>query len=491
MFEDRKKTGLLSKAGYNAQEEFLDLMEQQIELEKDEMVFETVQHIARQLRDRSIALRDLLKDWAAALALGSAERVSLHAALQRARVQVRARRAQADHFSRVRKEETDEEYERSLYERFAHQQLEAMFRRLEWRLADEGDVTLSLYGSPLMRVRRQERDRPTEENLKLLLGGTRRAFQSLVETESISKRLLPRYPPDALGRELHDNGSPLYSEKSAPPFARTANFLTVRYGETEGDEPYFRQVIGTLQGLTGAKGQAAQLVTSEGYHKCTLVYTKDILNADSMTTYDDLYNAYRSYADDRRLLHNFPAEVNAVYYEQRLQEKLRQTYRTFSPRIVFMLEHREWVRQFVRCLVHRLVDVQQDEERKPFWAADLPECEFKNRRFNHELIELGDHVTSGQPDLFQAMDTFVFLQKDYRQGWEVPLQEDHLVAALVQAENRVGDDGANVQALRGFIDGELIQELKRSQKEYERDLGDLMHLVLLDEIDRLSIRRTA
>jgi hypothetical protein len=213
----------------------------------------------------------------------------------------------------------------------------------------------------------------------------------------------------------------------------------------------------------------------------------DRLNVDCMTSYHDLEAAYRSYSDDRRLLHNFPAEVNAAYYEQRLVEQLRVPYRTFSPRVVFMLEHRDWVRQFTRCWAYGLVEKKKDERRNPFWALDLPACEYDGQRFRADLIELSEHTEQGQPELLRAMDTFVFRQKDFRPDLEIPIVHDRLVAALIQAENAVGDDGANIERIRSFIEGDQLRQLKRSQKQFESDLGDLMHLILVEEIDRLSV----
>jgi hypothetical protein len=245
-------------------------------------------------------------------------------------------------------------------------------------------------------------------------------------------------------------------------------------------------VVDRLGALSGAKEQQAQLVQSDATHKCTLVFTKDVLDADSMTPYDDLYDAYRSYTDDRRLLHNFPAEVNAVSYEQALVEKLRQKYRMFSPRIVFMLEYKDWVRQFTRCIIFDLIQTRKDEEGNPFYIIELPECEYKSKKFIKEVVELSEHAT-GKPDLLQAMDTFIFRRKDFRQGTEIPIHYDHIVGALILAEKDLGDGSESIQKVESIINNGFVYSFKNSDKRFEQDLGDLMHLMLLDEIDRLSI----
>ncbi len=491
MLEDRAKGGWFSKAGYSSQEEYLELMEQLIELEKDELVFDTVCRIADLLRDHSIALRDVVQEWAETLALGSTERTSLYQALMDAREQLRARRDRTRFLERVRKEETDAEYEHDLYHRFAEQELKSMLKSVEWQLVDDGeDIALAVFEKPLLRRKLRQRDRPTEQNSRHLLEETRKAFQSLVGRETVGKRLMDRYDEEELSEEFYINGSPLFSAKTAPASGRPANFLAVRFGNSEGEQAYFHRVVNLLGRRAAAKSADAQPVTSQGAHKCTLIYTIDVVNADCMSAYDDLYNAYCDFTDDRRLLHNFPAEVNAVHYEQRLQRELNRPYRTFSPRIVFMLEHDDWVRQFARCLSFNLIKIRKDEDHNPFYVLDLPECEHKGRTFPSQIVELTQHATQGKPDLLRAMDTFVFRQKDLRRHLEIPIDPDHVTAALVVTQRQLGAEATVIKSAQGFIEGDVIQGFKRSEVRFEQDLGDLFHLILQDEIDRLSTTTT-
>lgn len=487
MLQDRKKAGLLKKTGYSSQEEFLDLITDQVELEKDELLFNYVNRISRKFLEHTIAIKDVTDSWAKALALGSSDQVSLYDLLLKARQQVRARRDRSLNFERVRKEETDDEFEQRLYKRFADQQLNEMFRSVMWKVEENGkEISMILLGKPLMYEKRRDRDRPTEHNLKLILTETRKAFQSLANEETIGNRLIDRYSSENLSNTLFENGSPLISFRETPRFGQASNFLAVKYGIVEGDEQYFLSTVEKLGDLSGAKEQQAQLVQSNASHKCTLVFTKDVLNPDSLTPYDDLYDAYRAYTDDRRLLHNFPAEVNAVGYEQAIVEKLRHPYRMFSSRIVFMLEYKDWVRQFTRCMVYDLVQTSKDEEGNPFYVLNLPECEYKGKRFSAEVTELTEHAT-GKPDLLQAMDTFVFRRKDFRKDLLIPIHYDHVVGALILAEKNFGDEAECIKKIESIIKNGFVYTFKSSDIQFERDLGDLMHLILLDEIDRLSI----
>jgi len=487
MFEDRKKSGLFTKAADAAQKQFLQLIEEQLELEKDEMVFNYVNRIAQQYRDQTIKLKQAIDNWCTVLVLGSAEQVSLYEALNKNLQLVKAKRQRAENFSRVRYEETDAEFEKKLYERFADQELMEMFRSVNWKLNGDGkSVTLDVLGETIMDEKLRERDRPTEHNVGVILRKTRSAFQRLIQEESINARLIQKYSEEDIAKSLFENGSPLVNFSYDPPFGQPSNFLATKYGVISGDEAYFREVVKRVSDRSGAKGQQANLFESEGAHKCTLIYTIDVINADALSAYDDLSMAYKSFIDDRRLLHNFPAEVNAVYYEQRIVEKLRKTYRMFNPRIVFMLEYKDWVRQFTRCKVYDLIKLNKDEEGNQFWCLHLPKCDFKGKKYRSEKIELTPHVAQ-KADFLQAMDTLVFKRKDFRQGFQIPIVYNHVVKALILAEDAVGDAATKIEKLQAIIESGFISDFTSSDEDYERDLGDLMHVMLLDEIDRLTL----
>jgi|GEM_PF-1354754 len=486
MFEDRKKSGFFQDRADAAQKEFIQLMQEQVELEKDDMVFDYVFRIALQFRDHSISLNDVLAKWTTALALGSAEQMSLYEALQKNLQQVKAKRQRAANFSRVRKEETDEEFEKDLYDRFSKEELADIFRSLKWKISGDGKtVSLEVLEEPLMAEKVRERDWPAEHNVGIILKKTRSAFQRLIKDEAIAQRLMDRYKEEDLADMFYENGSPLVNFSSAPRHGQHSNFLAVRHGVIAGDEPYFRKVVDEIGYKSGARGKQAKLVQYEGAHKCILIYTIDVIDADSLISYEELYSAYRQFVDDRRLLHNFPAEVNAVYYEQKVRDRLGKVYRMFNPRIVFMLEYKDWVRQFTRCKVYNLVKLDKDEEGKQFWGLHLSTCEYKGKKYQADVIRLTPEV-AGKADFLQAMDTFIFKRKDYRWGIEISIDPNHLIAALIDAEKVVGNEAANIQKIQSVIDEGFVHDFSISDVAYERDLGDLMHVILLDEIDRLS-----
>lgn len=487
MFENRKKGGLFKDHADAAQRHFIQMMEEQIELEKDDLVFDYVSRIAVKYRSHSITLKETMDKWANILAIGTSEQSSLYEALNKNLQQVKAKRQSAENFSRICHEETDDEFEKRLYQRFADSELDGIFKSVTWKLIGDGKtVGMEVLGEDLMVEKVRERDAPDEHNVRIILQKTHSAFQRQIQEEMISQRLMSKYSEEILGQELYEKGSPMVNFSSDPTFGQPANFLTVKHGMISGDEPYFRQVVKEISDRSGAKGKQAKLVQSEGVHKCTLVYTIDVINADCLTAYNDLMTSYRQYVDDRRLLHNFPAEVNAVYYEQQVRDKLRKSYRMFNPRIVFMLEYKDWVRQFTRCRVYDLVKLDKDQEGNQFWCLHLPKCDFEGKKYGAEKIELTPHEAK-KADFLQAMDTFIFRKKDLRQEFDIPIHYQQVVKALILAEEKNGDAAANVKKLESVIDSGFVHDFAGSDEAFMRDLGDLMHVILLDEIDRLSV----
>ena len=485
MFEDKDKAGIWSKAGFTSQETFLAVSEELIELEKDELLSTYVGQIAQALLDNTTKTLEALESWVRLLILGSPRQESVFSVLHEVKERTRARREHGKLFSAVRVEKTDEEYEETLYHQYAENQLQDMFKHTSWKMDPESaSLSLTLSEKDLIVEKRRERDNPAEYNSRCLLEIARSVFKSLPEKNSIGARLM-NVDPDELAEELYRNGSPLIRYNNRPKFAKTSNYLTVKHGVKEGDQPYFLEVLKALGNRTGARGDMAQLVQSEGSNKCTLVYTEDILDLSSLSIYESLYSDYKGYADDKRLLHNFPAEVNTVDYEQRLTNRLGKPYRMFSPRITFLLEHGGWVRQFIRCLVYGLIVKAADEEGRPYYELQLPKIEYKRERYAELLIELGGH-SSTKPDLMQAMDTFVFLRKDFRKDLEMPINYRHLVVALIEAEKKTGDTADNIKKVESFMDERLEDEVEGLTGSIHQDLTDLTKLILMDEVDRLS-----
>ncbi len=486
MFEDRKKSGFFKSPAHESQKQFIQLMEEQVEFEKDEIVLNHVNQVALQFRNYCTLLKENIDDWVIVLASGGADQTGLYEELNNFRQFTKAKRERDENFSCVRQEETDGKYEENLYRRFADQALEDMFNSVKWVLNEDGTtVNLEMLGDSLMDRKRPERDRLFDHNVKVILRATRDIFRRSMKEESIGKQLIDRYSEDDLARKLFETGSPLINFSSAPRFGQYGNFLAVKFGISEGDERYFQEVVYEIGKHSGAGKHSVKLLQNENAYKCTLISTIDVINADCLTAYEELASAYTQFDDDRRLLHNFPAEVNAVYYEQKVRDKLQNPYRMFLPRLVSMMEYKDWVRQFTRCLAYNLVKLGKGEEGNQIWVLHLPRCNYKGKKYNAQVIELTGYAT-GKADILEAMDTFVFKRKDCRREYDIPIHYDHLLGALILAEKEIGGTVPNIRKLRDTIKTGFINDFSNSNEQFNRDLGDLMHIMLLEETDRLA-----
>ena len=484
MYWDKDKAGIWSKAGVTSQETFLAQSEELIELEKDELLSTYVERITRAMLDDTTKTLEALESWIRLLILGSPRHESVFSVLHAVKERIRARREHGKLFSNVRVEKTDEEYEQTLYHQYAKNQPQDMFKQTSWKMDPESTSFSLTLSQKVLILENHDRDNPAEHNARCLLEIARSVFKSLPEKNSIGARLM-NVDPDELAEELYRNGSPLIRYNNRPKFAKTSNYLTVKHGIREGDQPYFHEVLKALGNRAGARGDMAQLVQSEGSNKCTLVYAEDFLDLPSCSIYDYLLRAYLEYGDDRRLLHCFPAEVNAAYYEQRIAEHFKRPYQILHPRITAFLEYQDWFRQFVRCMAYGLIAKAKDEEGYPYYVLNLSKTNHTRKKYLEPYIELSMHDRT-KPDLMQAMQTFVFLRKDFRKDREIPINYHNLTEALTKAKEDTGNLADNIEKIERFINKSLERKLGDLADAIRQDLMDLMHIILLLEIDRIG-----
>ncbi|MCP4347526.1 MAG: hypothetical protein GY795_18640 [Desulfobacterales bacterium] len=481
MSKDKDKFGLISKAAYTSQDIFLSSMDDLLEIEKEELLLESINKIGKAFLDDTIKLRDVMEQWIKALVLDPS---CMYSYLGKAHSVIRSRREGYQNFEAVRRELSDGDYEALLYKQHEEEHLRKMFEKTLWDIsADDFELSLKIGEKPV-RLQNRETQKPVvESNSRILIEQAKSAFENLSERESIVRRLMNVFEQDDLADELEKKGGPLIHLKQIPPHSKTTKFLAVNYEQREGGETFFRDVATTLTKSTAARGSMAQLVQSQGKYKCTMVNEIDIIELQYLYEYRDLFGEYTQSVEDKRLLHCYPAEVNTVYFEQRLKE-LEKNYRMFKPRITFMLEHEEWVRLFVRCMVYELLKTELDEDRLPYYILELPKAEYKRGKFTEQTIFLCS--SDRKPDLLQVIDTFIFLRNDFRRNRDVPIQEGHVRGALIDREKDKGSAAENIKIINSFLENELEHKLRDLDDEMKQDMFDLIQLMLNDEIDRLS-----
>ncbi|CAM2064783.1 Tubulin like [Sulfidibacter corallicola] len=488
MTRDKEKFGFLERSGFTSQTAYLAAAEALLEAEKQELLWDMVGLVTEDLLEVTNDLLAAFKNWSTSLVLGDHQTTSIYARIQAARHRVIARREHAAKLAPVQREITNKAYEELLYRRRADDYLDQLLRKSHWSIdVDRGEVMLHVGRQPFRGEKHRHLD-SIEARARLLLDITKDAFETLAQEETVAKRLMDQTPDD-VADAFHLHGSPLLRLRRTPPHMEPANYLSIQCGRIEGDAPFFEQVALGVRRHSGAKKDDAQLTSCGNTYKATLVNTQDVIELPSLALYEELKKAYMEYPANRTLLHNFPAEVHAVHYEDRLQER-NKSRRTFSTRITFILEHRPWVRHFLRALVYGLIVRDKDDEGLPLYALKMPETEFRGMRFGAKHVWL-TQPQERMPDLFEAIDTFVFKRNDCRCGGlhapNTPIEENHLKGILLAREAESGDEAANIERIHQFLDESLGGYLQRMEQGLKTDLEDLFHLMLADEVERLAL----
>jgi len=529
-----------------AQQRYLQAEQYLVDILRYEVLEQLVIDTAKMMREYTQGARDQAQTWANALGIG---RTSLYAGILDGRKQVASNREEAEKM-RVRHLIRDDKYEDALYTEYASKRVDRvneMLRDLAWQAETKSVGARQQFVLNLAAVAQenvQAVSRPLnpddrKKNLDALLGRAREAFAEAWQRESVLKYLREKFQePARLGNELHENGGPLLRVERVPEGQRIvpANYLRVAYGEDPGAEAYLTDVIRSVANLSHADEQFAKIIKAADRFKCSLIYTQDLIPIEGTRSFIDAEGDYLRWkgtgaiaTSKREILHLFPAEVNAVKYEQQAVTELKLSPFLLDDRAVLQLEDIERFKLFASCIAFGLINVgsKTHESGRPqnFWRLALPE-EAGGELFEREPardIYLTAPTGEGSPSLLGAVDTFNYVRKDKRadsaqaiEGVEVPIDYGRVQRTLVAArkdkaqarleagleidsnvvtalKSKEKDKQAQAKLLlaeRAYISEQrdaLLKRYRESKERQERDLSICLHLALSDEIRSLEI----
>ena len=229
--------------------------------------------------------------------------------------------------------------------------------------------------------------------------------------------------------------------------------------EDETQQNYLRLMLQELAQHSGVSttvdedsrsGQRfARYLNSEDRFKLSLVWSEDLIELERIRSFrsgkaDYLGSADKSTRGDRRILHIFPAEVNAAHYEDRLPE-LKQKVRLFSDDVTLQLEDPKDVRLFLLLYAYDLVGraFERDETGtdQPYWRLLLPtEHEFDEYGNKAEPTEI--RLTKpGDSSLLNGLKTFDYEGRDVRhqEGYDQPIDYERVKRALANERSEAAD----------------------------------------------------
>jgi len=417
MYDNRDATGLIDRIGgraIKAQDAYIGAENYLLDLERQEALMRGVLDLTEAFKSVAQQAREQILAWLGILALGGAtgseETGTYRALLKQQSTLERRRKEQA----RIKVYEylTDEKYEDELYSQcLSSDKLREVLRAFEWTIINttQGiDIKLSYKGTPL-RTTSVKGETATQFNAKFLLDNLRPYFNE-ISNQSIADRMEYLKTAERAAKELLDNSGALISYlPDDQKRSSKRNFVCVNRGAYVG---YFNDLSVELA-ASAPTAKENKVIGLSNLHRCIVLSTTDLLVSKYTTPYQSASRSYTEYGGDRRLLHNFPAEVNSTWYEQRLSKApLHQTVRLLSPVLVALLEDRDMVRRFVLSMFYGLVQLEESLQ-----SDGHNEYVLRLDRTNQEdrsVIRLT--APSSSPNLLDAMTVFVYPRIDRDTG---------------------------------------------------------------------------
>lgn len=451
VIDKMKGTHVKAEQAYIENEDYL------LGLEREETVLQAMLRLAGDLKTISNEAKEQVDAWVNALALGgepgSGESGIYNEIQTRAAALKRRREEQAK--IKVYEYLTDDTYEDQLFtSRISKERLQDILRKFEWRFPTTDTFDLKLFynvrtgtsadAPELIRQARRRDVSATAHNVELLLEHLRPHFWD-IRDETIANRMADSLTAARVAKELLDNSGALITYPGdSQGYVEKHNFVCCNQG---GQVIYFQNVDSELKkGAPSDKDN--QVLGFSNKYRCTILSTLDLIIGQNVNPYRQSEQSYRNYPNDRRLMHIFPAEVNATRYERaRTQPPLNEQFRLLSPEIVALLEDETLARNFVLSLVYGLV---REEEAEGGMRGNqyVLRLDTRNRaQRNLEPSKATLTQVTDRPDLLEAMENFVFVRidqesgtrsiNDQTAGMNIQISPDRVAASLRAREESV------------------------------------------------------
>ncbi len=456
-----------------AQRAYIDAERHVIDIEVKDLFFDVLQLTSDILRAVTEEHKATVETWIAALVRGQTGLLAdpgLHAYLRNGAAQHAAHRQEKRRIA-VHEYLTDDAYEARLYQNVSEGKFAEALTRLVWEAEPQRDnFQLLLSGCSPVTAAADGRS-ATDRNAKYLLG-IARDFCAPLRDLTIAERLI-EYDVQRLAEMLLDRCDPLIRYDSA----KTGGEQELRYFicVNEGrQKAYFNEFRAVLKRL-GASARDNQILHSANPYTCTILATADVIASAGLHAFAGAEREYNNYPGDARLLHCFPAEVNAVQLEQMLP-RIREPRRRFSHVLTAMLEDRALVDLFILAFAYRFIRLEEaGGVNGNRWMLNLTNAQ----RTGEEQIALTG--ADRRPSLYDAMECFVFHQADIANPThkiDFATLEQELRRYESQASG--GDESRLINLLEAVTDSS-VEPLRNSPDPALHDIGSVMRLVV-DEI---------
>lgn len=259
-----------------------------------------------------------------------------------------------------------------------------------------------------------------EQNARQLIRFCDDIFEDVKQRESLIQFLANDMFRDQAGRLaqlLLENAGAMLSFNEAGGEQFLKGFLLVA-NQSADDAPSrnfvntLKEELATRMGVDSNNAASARLLDCDDPFRLSLVSTSELIALDTLTAYTSGEQPYlNAPGETRRTYHVFPAEVNAVRYEDKLPE-LRKSKRMFTPHVTTLVENIERFRIFLQLMAHRIIF----EDRDPNNATGNEFVYFLGIEDENGELHPDDTIwltkPAQEPSLMDAMDAFMIKQRD-------------------------------------------------------------------------------
>lgn len=473
----KRITDIITKADFEAQENYLAAEQRAVWLRQDEILHELVVESAQAMLKVARETHEEVRTWTALMALNPD---SLLARVGGSLDAVRVAHKKDQDLSNVQRLLADEAMP------ISEEILREALGKLHWEI-NRADGKMRVQASLELAGRGDLRTAP-RESVETLLTYASTRFPGL-QQKSVATEMDRIYEssPGQIGSVLDKKAEPLTRVGGDGPEERHC-YIRVHTDINERVKATFDDTVKTLKGLN--RGIAMNLVESEDPFKLTIVRSNDMIRPFDFTAWEECRESYVEIIHDEpeqaTLLQTFPAEVTAAKYERKL-DILRSDWRTFHPRVVMLLEDEQRMRQFLRALALGFIVQEKDAQtQRQYYELSIPDT-------SNPPVHLTDPAATF--DVFQLLNQFLLQGKDVRRGTRQSIRYDWLEEAIKSEHGRLGNDGV-IYNLEAQISSGIVAKQRVLAKELDTqkpglgqpytDLADLAELMLRDMIAELK-----
>ena len=409
MYDTRNLTGLVDRVkgtAVRAQEYYIGAENYLLDQERQELLYQGVVSLGEAIQGVCVTAKASVDRWMQVLALGGPVDSNEPGVLSLIEGQQGQLQKQRDQQKQVKVYEflTDDKYEDDLYRDTIDPQWREIMQKFKWSVQpiDNGfDIGLCFGDKPLF----SERPRYTsasEQNRDILITGLQSYFSD-IRRRRVVDRIAEARRPDGMANSMLQNCSPLIGyQANEQRLADSHNFICLDSGNQ------VRYVEDLSKGLKNNAPSAKenQVIGLSNQHRCIVLSTLDAITLQGTIPFQRAKQAYMNETGDRRLLHCFPAEINATYFEKRASiPAIQEPTRLLSPLLVSLIEDCDLFRHFVLACLHGVIVEEPSSTTPGMYQFTIHLSPGRN---NGTTDKLTLSRPAYKPNLIEAIQNFVY-----------------------------------------------------------------------------------